>query len=292
MASGYSTSTALEYLIPQITERADYVFQNAAIGRALVTYRDVSGIPGLTVEFPRWTTVDGSATVAETAVPTSHAMALTSATLTIARRSIYVLLGFLAEKGMSDPVSEIGVAMGMAKAKAQDVSIFNVITTTNYATSAGATDAALSLTHVLNGLNLLQVNEVDKPVYAVIHPFQQKSIVSGLAPVAASTDTTTIKISNPLSNQAVQDAMWSRLFGIDWFVTARVSSRTVVATADVRSGLIFHPKGIGYAYSELGSAPLRVLDSTDGASHMIMDYADVAGVLYSSAVCTLYSTSA
>lgn len=291
MASGYSDTTALAYIIPEITERADFIFQNAAIGRALVTYRDVTGVPGVTVEFPRWTEVSGD-TPSQTAAPTSHAMALTSATLTIARKSVYVLLGFLAEKGMTDPVSSIGTAMGMAKAKAIDTLIFGVVTTTNYATSAGATNAALSLTHVLNGLNLLQVNEVDKPIYCVIHPFQQKSIVSGLAPVAATTDTTTIKISNPLTNAAVQEAMWSRLFGVDWFVTARIASRTVDATANVRSGLLFHPKGLGYAYTELGPAPVRILDSVDGASHMIMDYGDSAGILYSSAVCTLYSTSA
>ncbi|GAG38957.1 unnamed protein product, partial [marine sediment metagenome] len=202
MASGFTTTTSLAELIPEITLGVDYIFQNKDIGRSLVTVKDVSGQPGVTVEFPIYTEVTASTSVNETAVPTSHAMDISMATVTIAKRSVNVGLGDLTKKAMTDSPETVGQSMGMAMVKAIDTSIFNCISTTTYATSAGATDAALSVTHALNGLNLLEINEVDQPLHCVVHPFQYKTIRSALTPVA-NDDAIAVTIASDMARESL-----------------------------------------------------------------------------------------
>ncbi len=285
MAAGYSDTTAVTNLIPEITERVDFIFQNKAIGRQVVTYKDVSNQPGLAVEFPIWTEVVASTSVAETATPTSHAMATTMATMTLAKRSVYVLLGDLAKKGMNDADS-IGDAMGMAMVKAIDDSVFNVISTTDYATSAGATNAALTITHAIDGLNVLEINEVDAPFHTVVHPFQYKTIRSALIPIA-NDDGVSVGIADEMN----KEALVSRAYGMNWFVTNRVTSRTVDAQSNVRSGLIFNPRGMAHAFSWLEVPGVEKIRDESAADKLLLNWADTSAIIYASAVCTLYSTS-
>jgi len=289
--AAFSTATSLAELVPEITMGVDFIFMNEGIGRMLATYKDVSGQPGVTVEFPIYTEVVASTTVGETAEPSSHEMDIAMATLTIAKRSVYVGLGDLAKKGMSDSPETIGQAMGMSMVKAIDNRIFGVITTTNYATSAGSTNAAMNITYVLNALNVLEKNEVSAPLHIVLHPHQYNAIRAALTPVAATTDTTTIKIGNVISDELMSRGMASNMFGLNWFVTSRISSRTVNATANCYSGLVFNPRGLGYAFSWLYQNGVEMIRGTEAVSKLLLNWADSAGVIYSSGVCTLYSTS-
>jgi hypothetical protein len=81
------------------------------------------------------------------------------------------------------------------------------------------------------------------------------------------------------------------MFGANWFVTNRISSRTVNATASCWSGLVFNPRGLGYAFSWLYANGIEMIRGTEAVSKMLLNWADSAGVIYSSGVCTLYSTS-
>jgi hypothetical protein len=290
MASGYTISSSLAELIPEITLEAAYIYQNKAIARSLVTVAEVSGRPGLTVEFPRFTEVAGdTAFTNEYDSPTSHAMDLTMPTLTIVRRSVFVLLGDLAKKGSSgDIVGNIGRAMGMAMAKQDDAGIFGVVTgTTNWTTGTGVTNAAFAIGYVLDGLLLLEKNEVDDQLYCVLHPHQYDPIRDTLTPVANDDG-----ISIPQAGEMVRSAFVSRMFGAEWFLTNRIGSGTVTATASVYNGLLFAKQGIGYAFSWLEVPGIESERTAEAAStKLIINYADSAGVIYGSAVCKLYSTS-
>jgi len=287
MASGYTTTTQLTELIPEITERVDYIFQNRAIGRQLVNYRDVSGVPGNVVEFSRFTEVSASTGVAETGTPTSHAMDLSVSSLTLARRSVYVLWGDLARASANVSGAEIGTAMGMAMVKAIDASVFGVVSTTNYATSAGSTDQAMGMAYVVDAINVLEENEADLPFNIVLHPHQYNTIRDALVPVANDD-----AISTPVSDAMNVDGFVSRALGLNWYVTNRVSSRTVDATANCWSGLVFKPEGIGFGYKTLYESGVEAeRDAATASTKLIMNWADSAGVIYASGVCTLYSTS-
>ena len=289
MATGFTTTTALTELIPEITLAAAYIYQDKAIGRSLVSVYDISNRPGTTVEVPRWTEVSGSTGVSETGTPSSHAMDLTVPTLTIARRSVYVLLGDLARKGASgDMASAIGEAMAMAMAKQDDTAIFNIVTgTTNWTTATGATDGAFAIGYMLDGILLLEQNEVDDQLYGVLHPFQYDPIRDALTPVANDDG-----IAIPQAGEMVRRAFVNEMFGVQWFKTNRISSGTVSSTGDVYNGLLFSKRGIGYGFSWLEVPGVEFeRDAATASTKMIINYADSAAVVYNSAVCKLYSTS-
>lgn len=286
--AGITASTNVTELIPEITLEAGFIYQDMAIGPQLVTTVDRNGLPGLTVEFPRWTEVAGSTGVAETGTPTSHQMDISMPTLTMARRSVYVIGGDVAvSKSGQDIISGIGQAMGMARAKQDDASIFGVVTgTTNWTTGTGATNAATSISFLLDGILLLELNEVDDPLYAVFHPVGMDEIRDELTPVASTTISGVEQ-----ANTALRDAFVPQLLGANIFKSNRISSGTVTATGNVYNSLLFSRRGIGYAWSWLLSGGVEVDRNAPGAqSGYILNYVDSAGVIYDSAVCKLYHT--
>jgi len=291
MASGYSTVTTLTELIPEITLEVAFIYQNKALARSLVTVEEITGRPGVTVEFPRFSEVAGDTAFSnEYDAPTSHAMdSGTMPTLTIVRRSVYVLLTDIAKKGTrGDIVSKIGYAMGMAMVKQDDASIFSVVTgTTNYTTGTGVTNGAFAIGYVLDGILLLEKNEVDDQLYCVLHPHQYDPIRDTLTPVANDDG-----ISIDQATELVRNGFVSRMFGAEWFKSSRIGSGTVTATGNVYNGLLFAKRGIGYAFSWLEVPGIEFERNAEAAStKMIINYADSAGVIYDSAVCKLYSTS-
>ena len=291
MAAGNTTTTAITELIPEITLQIQSIYQDKSVAQALVTNIDRNGQPGLTVEVPRWTAVAGSTTVVETAIPTSHAMDITMPTLTMARRAVYVILGDVAKKAAAtgNIALAIGAEMGLAQAKQDDTSIFNILTaTTNWGTGTGSVTGALATSFILDALLFLELNEIDDPLYGVLHPKQYNNIRDELTPVISTT------ISGvPQAGEMLRSAFVTEMLGATWFKTNRISSGTVTSTADVYNGLLFAARGIGYAHSWLEANGVEIERSaTDAQSRMIINYVDSAAVIYNSAVCKLYSTSA
>ena len=288
--AGITASTNLTELIPEITLESQFIYQNKAIGPQLVEVQDRNGLPGLTVEFPRFTEVTGSTGVAETGTPTSHQMDISMPTLTMARRSVYVILGDVVKKASAQQVvSKIGKAMGMAKAKQDDAAIFSVVTaTTNWTTGTGVTNGDMAFGYILDGILLLEKNEVDEQLFGVFHPHQYDNIRDVLTPVANDDP-----IAIAQATEMVRNAFVSRMFGVQWFVTNRIGSGTVTSTGDVYNGLLFARSGVGYAWSWLETPNIEINRDAPGAqSGMVLNYIDSAGVIYASGVCKLYSTSA
>jgi len=294
--AAYTTSTSVAELIPEITFAVDYIYQDMSLGRQLVDYRDITGIPGTTTEYPIFTEVSASTGVGETSAPASHEMDLAMETLTVARRSVYVGPSDLAAASATGNLAQqIGVGMGMAMVKAIDASIFGVATaTTNYTTGTGATDAALSLPLVRAGILLLEKNEVNDPIVGVVHPHQWDQIRAVFTPTATATNALSIygvTVPSDAGNAIISSGRGNFL-GVDWFVSNRIGSGTVGATGDVYNGLLFSKRGIGYAFKwtyEQGVEADRAPDL--GLTKLVLNWADSAGIVYSSAVAKLYSTS-
>ena len=290
--AAYTTTTSLAELIPELTLEAAYIYQDKAIGRSLVNYKDVSGQPGKVVEFPRWTEVSGSTGVGETDAPTSHEMDLSMPTLTVARRSVYVGLGDLAAVSAND-IPGIAKAMAMAQAKQDDAAIFGIVTgTTNWGTGTGATDAAFSLEYVKDGILLLEKNEIDDQLVIVVHPHQYDAVRDQLVAVTQATTVSPLHQTDQ-GSEMLRRGYVSDLFGAMWFKSNRIGSGTVASTGDVYNGLLFPlGEGIGYAYKKMAVDGIEFQRQAKlGLTDMVINYADSAGVVYSSAVCKLYSTS-
>jgi hypothetical protein len=293
MASGYTTTTTLTELIPEITQQVGFIYQDKSLGRSLVSVYDISGVPGNVVEIPRFDEVASSTSVAETGTPTSHALdSGDMATLTCARRSVYVGWGDLSRSAANATINDVAEAIGMAFVKAVDASIFGIVTaTTNWTTGTGATNAALDMAKLRAGVLLLEKNEVDDDLYGVVHPHQWDQIRATFTPVTVATNSTAITISNDVSNAMIKAGMGNFL-GVEWFKSNRIGSGTVTATADVYNGLIFSRRGIGFAFKwmvEQGIETQR--EASEALTKIVLNWADSAGVAYGSAVCKLYSTS-
>lgn len=291
MAAGYSAVTNVTELIPEITLEVDYIYQANSLGRQLVSVKDISGQDGVIVEFPIFTEVSGSSTVGETATPTSHQMDLSMATLTVARRSVYTLLSDLAVGSAGgDLVSGVGRAMGMAQAKMVDARIFTILSgTTDFGTSAGATDGTLTITHILAALLLLEKQEINETPRAVLHPHTfGNGPRTALTPVANDDS-----IAVSAGEEMTKNASLGRQFGIDWFTTPRCGSKTVDATGDVYEGLLFVQSAIGYGTKTVvdGIEPDR--QAPEASTGLIITWFDTSGVIRNSSqgVASLFSTS-
>lgn len=291
MGAGISAVTNVTELVPEITLEVDYIYQANSLGRQLVSVKDISGSRGVTVEFPIFTEIVGSASPGETATPDSHQMDLSMATLTVARRSVYTLLGDLATNATEgDLVSGVGKAMGMAQAKMVDARIFQILSgTTDFGTSAGATDGTLTITHVLAALLLLEKQEINETPRAVLHPHTfGKGPRAALTPIA-NDDSIAISAGEEMA----KNASLGRQFGVDWFTTPRCGSKTVDATGDVYEGLLFVQSAIGYGVKTIvdGIEPNR--QAPEALTGLIINWFDTSGVIRNSSqgVASLYSTS-
>lgn len=288
MAAGISASTNVTELIPEITLEAATIYQDKMLAQNLVTVVDRNGLPGLTVEFPRWTEVAGSTAAAETAAPASHQMDLAMPTITMAKRNVYVIAGDVAKKAaQGNIVAGIGETMGMAKVKQDDTAIFNVVTgSTNWTTGTGATNGAITVAFIQDGLLLLELNEVDDDLYAVLHPKGYDEVRDEILPTA-----TTTMPAMAAGNEILATAHVGSLLGASLFKSNRISSGTVTATTEVWNSLLFAKRGIGYAWSWLEVPGIEVERTASSAfSGLVYNYLDGAGVIYDSAVCKLYHT--
>lgn len=279
-------ATNIAELIPEITLEVQYINQNVALGRNLVTVQDVDGSIGNTVEFPRFTEVSGSTGPAEGTAPTYHTMDLSMPTATLGKRSVAIQLSGLAYRGAgSQIVSQIGRAMALAKAKQDDKAIFNIVTaTTDWATSTGQTNAALTITNALAALLVLQQNEVTEPISFVTNAQGYNGIRTALTPVANDDG---VSGASDVANEVMRNALASRAFGMNWYVTQRISSGTVNATTQVWNSLAFTKSGIGYAHAwspAMMGVELQRNADTD-TWDLIMNYYDSAIVAYASNVC-------
>ena len=292
--AAYTTSTSVAELIPEITLAVDYIYQDQSLGRSLVNYQDITGQPGKTAEFPIFTEVVASTGVGETSAPASHEMDLAMATLTVARRAVYVGPSDLSVASATGNLAQqIGYGMGMAMVKAVDASIFGVVTaTTNYSTGTGVTNGDLTLALVRDGVLLLEKNEVNDPIFAVVHPHQWDMIRATFMPVTTATTTTAITIGNVVSD-AILSSGQGNFLGVNWFKSNRIGSGTVTATANCYNGLLFSKRGIGYAFKWMAESGVEADRAPDlGLTKLVLNWADSSGVVYSSAVAKLYSTSA
>jgi hypothetical protein len=144
----------------------------------------------------------------------------------------------------------------------------------------------MSLTYVLNGINLLEVNEVDLPVNVVLAPVQYKGIRSGMAPVA-NDDGIAISQASEMGARGIVSSM----YGANWYVSPRVGTRTVDSTGSCNSGLIFDSKAIGFGFSWLYEAGIEMIRSDEALSKLLLNWADSAGIVNASGVCTIYTTT-
>lgn len=267
---------ALGKLVPtEVLQEARLAFQKNAEILPMINVVDISGVPGVTADFPIHGTVAITVPGNETTdVTTNSQIAPTFATLTVARRTARVDVSDLAQASVSgeSPSVTAGRLIGNARIKKVETDVLANITT-NYTSSVGATDStAISPENVLSALLTLKVNEANDNLLLAIHPKQEAHLLDDLV-VTSSSDSD----RSDLAQSAMSDGGLSKksLFGFTVVSSMRVSTGT--DTNDIYLGMACNAKELGYAVKNIAPGLEIQRDASKATNEVVMNYYDSSG---------------
>lgn len=267
---------ALGKLVPtEVLQEARLAFQKNAEILPMINVVDISGVPGVTADFPIHGTVAITVPGNETTdVTTNSQIAPTFATLTVARRTARVDVSDLAQASVSgeSPSVTAGRLIGNARIKKVETDVLANITT-NYTSSVGATDStAISPENVLSALLTLKVNEANDNLLLAIHPKQEAHLLDDLV-VTSSSDSD----RSDLAQSAMSDGGLSKksLFGFTVVSSMRVSTGT--DTNDIYLGMACNAKELGYAVKNIAPGLEIQRDASKATNEVVMNFYDSSG---------------
>lgn len=239
MANEIDTGVANGELYENISQAANYTFQENAMLRNLVTMYDMTGTPGLTASIPVWPAASAvSALSAGADLSNDSALAsVTAVDITaVEYGNMSTIQDIVVEASPSDVGADVGRQLGGALASAMDVSVTALFT--NFG-EVGAAGAEVTVETLMKAAATLRSASVPmQGLVAVLHPFQafnlKKAFLNAGGTFGASPDA---------ANNAAREYFIGRIAGIDVFESAS----PVIDASDDTIGAVFHPAAIGMA---------------------------------------------
>jgi len=242
MANEISTSVGSGVLYENITQAAQYVFNENAMLRNLVTVYDMTGTPGLTASIPLWP--KASAVTALTAgADLSNDSALASVTAVDITAAEYgnmaTIQDIVIEASPSDVGADVGRQLGAALAQAMDETIVDLFSSFTASEGPGAGNE-LTVEHILKAAAQLRANSVPmQGLVAVLHPYAAYNLKKGFLNAGGDFGA-----SPDLANTVAREYFVGRIGGIDIYESASID----LGSAPFNStGAVFHPAAIGMA---------------------------------------------
>jgi hypothetical protein len=239
MANEIDTGVANGELYENISQAANYTFQENAMLRNLVTMYDMTGTPGLTASIPVWPAAS-AVTALSAGADLSNDSALASVTAVditaVEYGNMSTIQDIVVEASPSDVGADVGRQLGGALASAMDVSVTALFT--NFG-EVGAAGAEVTVETLMKAAATLRSASVPmQGLVAVLHPFQafnlKKAFLNAGGTFGASPDA---------ANNAAREYFIGRIAGIDVFESAS----PVIDASDDTIGAVFHPAAIGMA---------------------------------------------
>ena len=239
MANEIDTGVANGELYENISQAANYTFQENAMLRNLVTMYDMTGTPGLTASIPVWPAAS-AVTALSAGADLSNDSALASVTAVditaVEYGNMSTIQDIVVEASPSDVGADVGRQLGGALASAMDVSVTGLFT--NFG-EVGAAGAEVTVETLMKAAATLRSASVPmQGLVAVLHPFQafnlKKAFLNAGGTFGASPDA---------ANNAAREYFIGRIAGIDVFESAS----PVIDASDDTIGAVFHPAAIGMA---------------------------------------------
>jgi hypothetical protein len=239
MANEIDTGVANGELYENISQAANYTFQENAMLRNLVTMYDMTGTPGLTASIPVWPAAS-AVTALSAGADLSNDSALASVTAVditaVEYGNMSTIQDIVVEASPSDVGADVGRQLGGALASAMDVSVTALFT--NFG-EVGAAGAEVTVETLMKAAATLRSASVPmQGLVAVLHPFQafnlKKAFLNAGGTFGASPDA---------ANNAAREYFIGRIAGIDVFESAS----PVIDSSDDTIGAVFHPAAIGMA---------------------------------------------
>ena len=226
-------------LFENISQAAQYTFQENALLRNLVTMYDMTGTPGLTASVPVW-----PAATAMTALNAGADLSNDSALAGVAAVDITAnefggmstIQDLVVESSPGDVGADVGRQLGGGLAAAMDEVIVDLFTSFSTDVGPGA-GSELTVEHIMKAAATLRSNSVPMDgVVAVLHPKQAFNVKKGFLNAGGNFGS-----SPDAANSAARDYFVGTIGGVQIFESAAVD----IDGSDDAIGAVFHPAAIG-----------------------------------------------
>jgi hypothetical protein len=239
MANEIDTGVGSGVLYENISQAAQYVFNENAMLRNLVTVYDMTGTPGLTASIPLWPKASAVTALAAGA-DLSNDSALASVTAIDITAAEYgnmaTIQDIVIEASPSDVGADVGRQLGAALAQAMDQSVVDLFTSFTASKGPGA-GSELTVEHILAAGATLRAASVPMTgLVAVLHPFAAYNLKKGFLNAGGSFGA-----SPDLANTVAREYFVGRIGGIDIYESASID----IDSGDDAIGAVFHPAAIG-----------------------------------------------
>ena len=236
-ANLYDTGLAAGEIFENITQSAQFTFNENALLRQLVTVYNMAGTPGLTASVPVYPKVTGLSALAAGADLTANADVDASAVdITAAEyATMATLQDIVIESSPLSVAQDTGRILGDAIAQAMDETIVDLFTSVTTEVGPGA-GVEMTADHLMKAAATLRSKSCPmNGLVAVLSPFQAYNVKKTLLNAGGSFG------NNNVANELAREYFVGRIGGIDVYESASVD----IDGDDDAVGAVFHPAAIG-----------------------------------------------
>ena len=225
------------HLFDDITQAAQFTFNENALMRNLVTVYDMQGTPGMTANVPVYPKATAVGAITGDLSDDSALNSMTSVDIAAQEfGNMTTVLDINAESSPLSVAQDVGRVLGDGVAQAMDeviVDLFNSGAITEAGPGAGA---ELTVEHIMKGIATLRSASVPMTgLVCVLHPKQAFNVKKTLLNAGGSLS------NNDLANQAAREYFVGRIAGCDIYESASID----IDGSDDAVGAVFHPQAIG-----------------------------------------------
>jgi hypothetical protein len=240
MANEIDTGVGSGVLYENISQAAQYTFQENAMLRNLVTMYDMTSTPGLTASIPVWPAATAVTPLAAGAdLSNDSALAAVTAVDITAQEygNMSTVQDIVVEASPSDVGADVGRQLGGALAAAMDESIVDLFGT--FTNGVGAAGTEVTPESIMAAAATLRSNSVPmQGLVCVLHPLAAFNVKKTLLNAGGNYGA-----SPELANLAGREYFVGRIGGVDIYESAAVD----IDASDDMVGAVFHPAAVGMA---------------------------------------------
>jgi len=238
MANEIDTGVAAGVLYENISQAAQYVFQENAMLRNLVTVYDMTGTPGLTASIPVWPAATAvSALGAGADLSNDSALAsVTAVDITaVEYGNMATVQDIVIEASPSAVGADLGRQLGGALASAMDETLVDLFA--SFSNSVGSAGTEVTPATIMAAAAKLRANSVPmQGLVCVLHPYQAYNLKTTLLNAGGNYGA-----SPDAANTAAREYFVGRIGGVDIYESANMD----IDASDDAVGAVFHRAALG-----------------------------------------------
>ena len=236
MANEYDLGNANGEIFENMTQAAQFTFNENALLRNLVTVYDMVGTPGMTASVPVYPKMGALSALAAGADLSNTDVSADAVDIAAAEfGAMATIQDIVLESSPTAVAQDTGRVLGDGIAQAMDEVIVDLFTSAGSEAGPGAGNE-ITADHILKAAATLRNNSVPmQGLVGVLSPFQAYNVKKTLVNAGGSFS------NSDASNRVGSEYFIGRLFGIDLYESASID----VDGSDDAIAAVFHPAAIG-----------------------------------------------